>query len=167
LVVGLGLPVLATAATAAPAPGTAAKCSPVIKHVTQFNSGKTPGVTITGTCFGTGGAYMNGNSKHFRVTDLGPHGTIAQLLKIEKGTLPQNGWNACASFTDNINQHNPDVVTCDVPKWSNTSVTFSAFGRDYGAESSWVVNAGDKVIIQIWNVQSLRGPSLYLVTAAR
>jgi hypothetical protein len=152
---------------AAPSPCTATKCSPVIKHVTPFLAGKTPGVTITGTCFGAAGAYMNGDSKHFRVTDLGPHGTIAQLLKIEKGTLQQTGWNACASFTDNINQHDADVVTCNVPKWSNTSVSFSAFGPDYGAESTWVVNAGDKVIIQIWNVQSLRGPSLYLVTATK
>jgi hypothetical protein len=138
-------------------------CRPVIKHVTAFPPGPDPEVTITGTCFGTGGAFLGRDSAHFRVTDLGPHGTIDQLLKIEKGELPQTGWSACASIIDNINQNNSDVVTCNVPVWTNGAITFRSFGPAYGSDD-WVVRPGDKVILQVWNANTSAGPSLYLLT---
>ena len=38
--------------------------------MTKFPPGKAPNVTVTGTCFGTSGAF-NGDIDHFRITDLG------------------------------------------------------------------------------------------------
>jgi hypothetical protein len=56
-------------------------------HVSKFPPGKAPNVTITGTCFGTSGAF-NGDSDHFRITDPGSHGTISELENA--GKIPQN-----------------------------------------------------------------------------
>ncbi len=72
--------------TAGPAAALAAPCQPHISHVSKFPPGKIPNVTITGTCFGTGVAFTNGNSDHFRVTDLGPRGTISELEEGGKNT---------------------------------------------------------------------------------
>ena len=105
---------------------TAASCQPVIKHVSSFKAVRGPKVTITGKCFGTGGAYANSDSKHFRITDLGPHGALKELE--EASSIPQTWWNACAGHTDAINGYTPNVVSCTVSAWTNTSITFSSFG---------------------------------------
>src|SRR5580698_9062118 len=113
----------------------AAPCQPHIAHVSAFPPGKAPNVTVTGTCFGASGAF-NGDSDHFRVTDLGPRGTISELENA--GKIPQTWWNACAGSTDAINGYSPNAVTCDVPSWTNTSITFRSFGSYYG-DDGWVV----------------------------
>ena len=113
--------------TLAPA---ATSCQPVISHVGEFRPGKTPDVAITGTCFGTGGAYSRSDSRHFRITDLGPHGTLQELE--EAGKITQTWWNACAGHTDAVNGYVPNVVTCTVSTWTDTSLTFYSFGPAYG-----------------------------------
>jgi hypothetical protein len=149
----------ASAAVLAPAATT---CHPVITHVSEFQPGKTPDVAITGTCFGTSGAYSRSDSNHFRVTDLGPHGTLKELE--DAGKIPQTWWNACAGHTDAVNGYAPNVVTCTVSTWDNNSITFYSFGPSYG-EDGWVVNPGDKLVVQVWNANTLTGPSMYLLTA--
>jgi len=131
-----------------------------------------PSVTITGTCFGTGGAYTSGDSGHFRVTDLGPNGTISELENA--GKVPQTWWNACAGSTDAINGHYPNVVTCDVPTWTDTMITFHSFGPAYGEYRdgvakevlNWVVATGDKVVVQVWNANLPTSASWCLLTVA-
>ena len=144
-------------------PPVAAPCQPVIEHVSTFKAVKNPDVTITGKCFGTGGAYANGDSRHFRITDLGPHGTLRELEEAAK--IPQTWWNACAGHTDAVNGYTPNVVTCTVPTWTNTSITFGSFGPAYG-EDGWTVSPGDKIVVQVWNANTLAGPSMFLLTAA-
>jgi hypothetical protein len=138
-----------------------APCQPHIAHVGSFAAGKAPDVTITGSCFGAAGAF-NGDSDHFRITDLGPHGTISELENA--GKIPQTWWNACAGSTDAINGYSPNDVTCDVPSWTNTSVTLRSFGSYYG-EDGWVVNAGDKIVVQVWHASSPTDASWCLVDA--
>ena len=46
----------------------------------------------------------------------------------------------------------------------NSSITFYSFGPSYG-EDGWVVNPGDKLVVQVWNANTLTGPSMYLLTA--
>ena len=140
----------------------AARCQPVIEHVSSFKAVRGPDVTITGKCFGTGGAYTDGDSRHFRVTDLGPHGTLKELE--EAGSIPQTWWNACAGHTDAVNGYSPNVVTCTVPVWTNTSITFRSFGPAY-SEDGWTVSPGDKIVVQVWNANTLAGPSMFLLTA--
>jgi hypothetical protein len=132
-------------------------CQPVIGHIAQFRPGKTPDVSISGTCFGTAGAYSRADSNHFRVTDLGPNGTLKELENA--GKIPQAWWNACASHTDAINGYAPNVVTCTVSTWTDSSITFYSFGPSYG-EDGWVVNPGDKLVVQVWNANTLTGPSM-------
>jgi hypothetical protein len=163
LVLMLSLLPAGAAASAARLVPEAASCQPVIAHVSQFRPGKTPDVSITGACFGTGGAYIRADSRHFRVTDLGPNGTLKELE--EAGKIPQTWWNACAGHTDAINGYVPNVVTCTVSTWTNTSITFYSFGPAYG-EDGWVVSPGDKLVVQVWNANSLTGPSMYLLTVA-
>ena len=141
---------------------TAASCQPVIKHVSSFKAVRGPKVTITGKCFGTGGAYANSDSKHLRITDLGPHGALKELE--EASSIPQTWWNACAGHTDAINGYTPNVVSCTVSAWTNTSITFSSFGPAYG-EDGWTVSPGDKIMVQVWNANTLAGPSMFLLTA--
>jgi len=158
-------------ATANPAGAVTAPCEPHITHVGTFPPGQDPDVTVTGTCFGAGGAF-NGNSNHFRITDLGPAGTLAELENA--GKVQQTWWNACAGTTDAINGGSPNVVTCIVPAWTNTSVTFQSFGSEYGAyrdgpsseETNWVVDTGDKVVVQVWNANEPISASWCLVTVA-
>jgi hypothetical protein len=149
-------------AAAAGLAASATGCRPVIGHVAQFRPGKSPAVSITGTCFGTAGAYSRADSNHFRVTDLGPKGTLKELENA--GKVPQTWWNACASHTDAINGYSPNVVTCTVSTWTDSAITFYSFGPSYG-EDGWVVNPGDKLVVQVWNANTLTGPSMYLVTA--
>ena len=146
-------------ASAGAAGAVAAPCQPHIAHVAKFPPGKAPNVTITGTCFGTSGAFT-GDSDHFRITDMGPKGTIAELENA--GKIPQTWWNACAGSTDAINGYSPNVVTCDVPTWTNTSITFHSFGPYYG-EDGWVVNSGDKIVVQVWHASSPTSASWCLV----
>jgi hypothetical protein len=150
---------LTVLASGGPAGAVAAPCQPHIAHVGKFAPGKAPNVTITGTCFGTSGAF-NGDSNHFRITDLGPHGTIAELENA--GKIAQTWWNACAGSTDAINGYSPNVVTCDVPSWSNTSVTLRSFGTYYG-EDGWVVDPGDKIVVQVWHANAPTSASWCLV----
>ncbi len=141
---------------------TTPTCHPVITHVSEFRPGRTPDVAITGTCFGTKGAYSRSDSNHFRITDLGPHGTLAQLE--DAGKIPQTWWNTCAGHTDAVNGYAPNVVTCTVSTWDDSSITFYSFGPSYG-EDGWVVSPGDKLVVQVWNATTLTGPSMYLLTA--
>lgn len=159
----LGLLPTGASASAVGLQPAASSCQPVISHVSQFRPGKTPDVSITGSCFGTGGAYMRADSRHFRVTDLGPNGTLKELE--DAGKIPQTWWNACASHTDAVNGYVPNYVTCTVSTWTDSSITFYSFGPDYG-EDGWVVNPGDKLVIQVWNANSLTGPSMYLLTVS-
>ena len=156
------VPGAGTAGAAGLAPD-ATGCQPVISHIGQFRPGKTPDVSITGSCFGTGGAYTRADSNHFRVTDLGPNGTLKELENA--GKTPQTWWNACASHTDAINGYTPNVVTCTVSTWTDSSITFYSFGPAYG-EDGWVVNPNDKLVVQVWNANTLTGPSMYLLTAS-
>lgn len=162
--------VLAAAATAmvlvstavfgplAPA-GAVTLCEPHITHVGTVPPGQDPDVTITGTCFGTGGAF-NGFSDHFGITDLGPRGTLGEL---ENVALAQpTWWDACAATTDANKGVSLSVVSCSVPAWTNTSITFKSFGGEYGA-SHWVVDAGDKVVVQVWNANAPVSASWCLV----
>jgi hypothetical protein len=148
--------------SAGTAGAVAAPCQPRITHVSKFPPGKAPDVTVTGTCFGIGGAF-NGDSDHFRITDLGPKGTISELENA--GKIPQTWWNACAGSTDAINGYSPNVVTCDVPSWTNTSITFRSFGSYYG-EEGWVVSTGDKIVVQVWHASSPTSASWCLVSVA-
>ncbi len=141
----------------------ASSCQPVVSHVSQLRPGKTPDVSITGSCFGSGGAYVRADSRHFRVTDLGPKGTLKELE--DAGKIPQTWWNACASHTDAVNGYVPNYVTCTVSTWTDSSITFYSFGPDYG-EDGWVVNQGDKLVLQVWNANTLTGPSMYLLTVS-
>jgi hypothetical protein len=146
--------------SARPAAALVAPCLPHIAHVSKFPPGKAPNVTITGTCFGTSGAF-NGDGDHFRITDLGSHGTISELENA--GKIPQTWWNACAGSTDAINGYSPNVVTCDVPSWTNTSITFRSFGTYYD-EDGWIVDAGDKIVVQVWHANAPTSASWCLVS---
>jgi hypothetical protein len=180
VIAGLALVISFAPASPASAAGTyepaAATCQPVIKHVSTFKAVKAPDVTITGTCFGTGGAY-SGDSPHFRITDLGPHGTLAEMAK-SAARMPVNVWHACAKVPIFGAGYTPDNVTCKVPAWTGTSVRFYSFGSVYGkayhvivgggveVTAYWRVKPGDKIAVQVWNANTMAGPSVYLVTAA-
>ena len=56
-------------------------------------------------------------------------------------------------------------MTCTVSTWTNTSAHLSSVGGYYGYNGEFVVNKGDKVAMQIWNVQTGAGPAIALVTA--
>ncbi len=61
-----------------------------------------------------------------------------------------------------------------MPAWTNTSVTFRSFGPAYGKyregvrdeELNWVVNAGDKIVVQVWNAKVPTSADWCLVTVA-
>lgn len=157
--------------TPADAGAVSAPCEPHIAHISPFLPGKAPDVTITGTCFGAGHPF-HGNSDDFRVTDLGAHGSLSQLENA--GKVQQTWWNACAGTTDAINGGAPNVVTCNVSAWSNTSITFNSFGSAYGEyregpgneELNWVVATGDKVVVQVWDASMPLSASWCQVTVA-
>jgi hypothetical protein len=150
---------------AALAPSTvqaASLCAPAITHVSTFHAGADPSVTIYGTCFGTGGAFRASDRVDFRVSDLGPKGTLSEVTAATR--VAHAWWNACSSRKDAVDTGHPDGVTCTVSSWSNTVITLASFDGYYGYQGSYVVNKGDKVAIQVWNVQTSTGPAKILTT---
>jgi uncharacterized protein YodC (DUF2158 family) len=135
-------------------------CAPAIAHVSTFHAGADPDLTIYGSCFGTGGAFRAGDSVYFRVSDLGPKGTLSDLAAASMVAHPW--WNACSSRKDAVDVGQPDGVTCTVSSWSNTEITLASFTGYYGYKGDYVVNEGDKVAIQVWNVQTSAGPAMVL-----
>jgi len=159
----------ATVAHAHPIQATASgACRPAITHVSPFPPGKSPDITISGTCFGADGAFADGDSEHFRISDLGPKGTMKEFQLMLTGAIPPQPqvWNACANVDDKLNSGREDTVTCTVPTWTNTRVTMRSFGQGYGT-LNWEVKVGDKVVVQIWNAKTLAGPAVYLTTVAK
>lgn len=91
-------------------------CIPKIGSVSQFNAGQAPTVVIKGSCFGS----YNGISARF--TDYSPFFNIT-----DDSGRPL--WGAC---TFNGTDFRPFGVSCDVPQWTPTSITFKGFGGEYG-----------------------------------
>ncbi len=71
-------------------------------------------------------------------------------------------WNACSSRTDTVDAGDPDGVTCTVSSWSPTVITLASFNGQYGYRAFYVVKNGHRVVIQVWNVQTLTGPAMFL-----
>ena len=139
---------------AARAHASAVACKPAVTRVSALTPGRYPEVTIRGTCFGTGGTFEASDSAHFRVIDLGPNGTLSELEAASTG--PHGWWNGCSSRIDAVDGNGANGVTCTVSTWTNTSAHLSSVGGYYGYNGEFVVNKGDKVAMQIWNVQTGR-----------
>ena len=152
----------ASASVSARAPAVAA-CKPSISHVSSFAAVEAPDVTIRGKCFGTGHPFTAGDSIYFRVTDVGPNGTLSEVEHATVGT--HSWWSACSSRVDVING-SPNGVKCTIGSWSNTAITFVSFTGNYYGLGSYSVKKGDKLVIQVWNHQTGAGPAYGFVTAA-
>jgi hypothetical protein len=128
----------ASVTTSAPvntsAPAVSANCTPKVDSVSEFTATQTQTVTIRGSCFGNGAAIVAGDSPSFLIT------------------VGRSGWNACN------NAINLDLVTCNITKWNDITITFGGFTGPYG--DGYVLANGDNVEIQVWNWQSDNGPAI-------
>jgi len=142
LVLCFGVPTAASAAVAAATPAPAIGCRPVIEHSSVFKPGPGPGVTFTGKCFGTDGSFT-GDNRDFRVYDLGQTGSQGVGFY---GGAPL--WGACWEHATSQGEL-MDTLTCAVPEWTNTSITFASFGAEYG--KPYVVRVADTLEIIVTN----------------
>jgi len=110
----------------------------------QLPPGKVPDVTITGTCFGAAGAF-NGDSDHFRITDLGSRGTISDLENARKiavfnANCTQADTLGIGAFQSRGAAYDSDGFACTAttagagPEWSSTwSGTYYVYDCKAGA----------------------------------
>ena len=129
-------------------------------------------MTITGTCFGTGGAFTNGNSDHFRVTDLGPKGTVTGS-RTRGRFLRRGGTPAPAPPMPSTAIHLTSSPAAS-PRGRAPRSRSGRSGPAYGEyregvrdeELNWVVDAGDKMVVQVWNANLPTSADWCLVTVA-
>lgn len=109
---------------------------------------------------------------YIRVTDLGPHGTAAQLG--DPGDGPKLWWSACSARHDGVNGGAPDAVTCTITNWTNTSITLASFdfstleneAADHSSPPTTRPPKGiktgllDTYAIQVWNPENGTGPAV-------
>ncbi|MGO9658604.1 MAG: hypothetical protein ACLP7F_09655 [Acidimicrobiales bacterium] len=66
------------------------------------------------------------------------------------------------------------MVTCNVTRWTSSSITFRSFGPAYGEYReghghellNWVVTPGDRVVVQVWNANLPTSASWCALTVA-
>jgi hypothetical protein len=134
---GMALPASSSeVALAAPTPATAA-CTPSITSVGEFQATASQSVEIEGSCFGTG-ATLN-DSRNFYLQILDRSGS--------------RGWSACYL-------ESKPTVSCTVSSWTDSEITFSGFGANYGTGDN-ELEAGDQLVVAVWNPQTLIGPVTY------
>jgi hypothetical protein len=109
---------------------------PVISSVSPIAPRQTQTITISGNGFGT----QNG----FKGT--------SQYLRIQNVTA---NWDA--GYTD-------DTMIVNVSQWTDTQITVTGFGGDYGLSEEWKLNPSNKVTISVWNAQTGAGPATANVT---
>jgi hypothetical protein len=124
--------------SSSPQPGP---CTPKINAVGPLKATATTTLEIIGSCFGTGNTTSGADTAYFRISDL------------------TAGWNACWTRDPGT-----DLVTCDIPTWTNTTIIFNGFTGYYG-QYGWVITNGDHIKVQVWNTQSGKGPATCEVVA--
>jgi hypothetical protein len=115
---------------------TGDSCNPQISSVTAIAAAQTRHVVIKGTCFGTGGP-ISGDSDDFEIMDLDGH------------------WTACS-------QDQSDQVTCDITKWTSTSIILDGLAGAYGSNGQ-ELNPDDRVIVSVGNRQGSGVPGRCVV----
>ena len=103
------------------------RCEPQISSVTPVNTAQPPHLIIKGTCFGTGGPITGDDSDYFEITDL------------------DGNWTACSTYLN-------DTITCDITKWTPTSITLDGLAGSYGSQGT-ELNMDDRLIISVGNRQ--------------
>ena len=167
---------LAVAQTASHGGAPPHRCEPSINQISGLwePGSSRPLATIHGTCFGDHKPFFEKDNMYIRVTDLGPHGTVAQLNDPADG--PSVWWSACSARHDAVNGDLPDAVTCTVTNWTNTSITLVSFdfstlenaAADHTPPSTTVPPNGirtgllDTYAVQVWNPENGTGPAVAL-----
>jgi mannan endo-1,4-beta-mannosidase len=122
-----------------PAPSGGPKITSVSPILPQPNQT----ITITGHGLGTLAAY-NGDSDYIQIDDL-THPWTA-------GHTSEPVWNG---------------VTLRVSSWANSQIVLAGFTGRYGmAGTNFTLQAGDQVLVQVWNAQTRAGPAIYYTKVA-
>jgi len=169
----LALGLVPDASRAGPPPH---RCEPSISSVDGLwaPTSNKPIAIIQGTCFGRHIAFFDKDSMYFRVTDLGPNGTVAELGDPADG--PKVWWSACSTRHDAVNGNKADAVTCTITSWTNTSITLQSFDyarienaqAEHTSPPTTVPPTGirpsvsDVYAIQVWNPENRTGPAIML-----
>ena len=127
-------PAIATADPTGSAAPSATPCTPSITSVGAFQASASQSVEIEGSCFGTG-ATMN-DSRNFYLQILDRSGSHA--------------WSACFLV------ERPSV-SCTVSSWTDDQITFNGFDANDGGHNK--LEAGDQLVVAVWNPQTLVGPA--------
>lgn len=106
--------------------------TPVIANITQISPTQTQTISINGQGFGNLDPYV-GDSPFIEIADV------------------TSGWNA--GYTGSPGQ-NPNGITLNITKWTDTQIVISGFAGNYVNG----LDAGDNILIKIWNVPSGTGP---------
>jgi hypothetical protein len=136
---GLALPALAPAVASGAPSGAAAPtttpCTPSISSVGTFQASASQSVEIEGSCFGTGATLNDSRNFYLEIVDRsGSH-----------------AWSGCYLVRK-------PTVSCTVSSWTNNQITFSGFDAGYGTGLNTLA-AGDKLVVAVWNPQTLVGPT--------
>ena len=110
---------------------------PVISSVQFSGSGQNLSMTIYGSGFGNAPANLSsGDTQYFVFGDF---------------RTPSNGGSSLFSAgNSSFTGSSKDGVTLNYVSWSNDEIVINGFGGTYG-QSSYVVQNGDPVTIQVWN----------------
>jgi tetratricopeptide (TPR) repeat protein len=109
---------------------------PTITSVSRVYPRAVQKIIIAGTGFGEQVPY-DGDSPYILITDM----------------------------TQNWNAGNPgDLVTLKVTSWTESEIVLEGFTGYYGTQ--WSLSGGDSVRIQVWNVQTQRGPATITTTVS-
>jgi hypothetical protein len=114
----------------------ARSCIPKITSVGTFQPRATQDVDIKGSCLGQSAPLNQSNSID---------------LYIEDSSGSPTAWSACNGGAVD------DLVTCTVTSWTAHEIVLTGFDGAYG-ENGWVLHAGDRMIVAVWNPQSGVGP---------
>jgi aryl-phospho-beta-D-glucosidase BglC (GH1 family) len=105
--------------------------NPTITSVGPISPRQTQTITISGSGFGAQNAFKG----------------TSQYLRIHDDTA---NWEA--GYTD-------DTITVQVSQWTDSQITITGFGGDYGLSEEWKLNSGDKLTVSVWNAKTGTGPA--------
>lgn len=108
--------------------------NPAITKVSRIKPEQFQRIVITGSGFGTMQPY-NGDSAYIRIRDK------------------TGAWDA-----GHVSSSEVDSVWLDVTQWSDNKIVITGFTNQYGQEN-WVLNAGDRLEVDVWNPQDGSGPA--------
>ena len=139
--------------------------------MTPIHANQTQTITITGSGFGTQPPF-DGDLPCIQITSTPAQPPTGQWGAGHNGAGgTYNAFGSCSAPTQTPTPTCPtttsgwcDWVTLDVSSWSDSSITITGFGGQYGDQNQyfdWSLRVGDTIDILIANAQSGAGPADY------